>query len=58
MGREILIMGGMNFIEREMDGLRLDIALIESKASRKEIHAYAGAPDACAGQSPRGAPGA
>jgi len=41
-GHQILIMGGMNYIEREMEGLRPDIALIGSGASRKQIHDYAG----------------
>jgi len=41
-GHRILIMGGMNYIEREMEGLRPDIALIGSGASRKEIYDYAG----------------
>jgi L-ascorbate metabolism protein UlaG (beta-lactamase superfamily) len=41
-GHQILIMGGMNYIEREMEGLRPDIALIGSGASRKDIHDYSG----------------
>lgn len=39
-GHSILIMGAMNYIEREMEGLRPDIALIGSGASRKEIYEY------------------
>jgi L-ascorbate metabolism protein UlaG (beta-lactamase superfamily) len=39
-GHCILIMGSMNYIEREMTGLNPDIALIGSGASRKEIYRY------------------
>jgi L-ascorbate metabolism protein UlaG (beta-lactamase superfamily) len=39
-GHQILITGGMNYIEREMQGLRPDIALIGSGASRKDIYQY------------------
>jgi L-ascorbate metabolism protein UlaG (beta-lactamase superfamily) len=39
-GHQMLIMGSMNYIEREMTGLRPDIALIGSGASRREIHDY------------------
>ncbi|MFN0180204.1 MAG: MBL fold metallo-hydrolase [Gemmatimonadales bacterium] len=39
-GHEVLIMGSMNYIEREMDGLRPDIALIGSNSQRLEIHNY------------------
>ncbi len=41
-GHTMLIMGTMNFIEREMDGLRPDIALVGAGASRKESYDYAG----------------
>ncbi|THD59882.1 MBL fold metallo-hydrolase [Phenylobacterium sp.] len=41
-GHQVLIMGGMNFIEREMEGLRPDIALIGAGASHREVHDYAG----------------
>jgi len=41
-GHRILIMGGMNYIEREMQGLRPDIALIGSGSSRKEVYDYSG----------------
>ena len=42
-GHQILIMGGMNFIEREMEGLRPDIALIGAiKGGTQEIYDYAG----------------
>jgi hypothetical protein len=37
-GHRILITGSMNYIEREMQGLRPDIALIGSSASRREIY--------------------
>jgi L-ascorbate metabolism protein UlaG (beta-lactamase superfamily) len=39
-GHRILIMGSMNYIEREMTGLKPDIALIGSGASRREIYNY------------------
>ena len=39
-GHRILIMGSMNYIEREMTGLKPDIALIGSGASRQEIYNY------------------
>jgi reactive intermediate/imine deaminase len=41
-GHEVLIMGSMNYIEREMQGLRPDIALIGSNSQRLEIHDYTG----------------
>lgn len=41
-GHEILIMGSMNFIEREMTGLRPDIALVGSNSQRLEIHDFTG----------------
>ena len=40
-GHRILITGTMNFIEREMDGLRPDVALIGAGESRKESYRYA-----------------
>src|ERR1700722_16161311 len=39
-GHRIFIMGAMNFIEREIDGLRPDIAIIGAGADRKQIYAY------------------
>lgn len=41
-GHEVLIMGGGNYIEREMEGLRPDVALVGADAARKEIYDYAG----------------
>ncbi len=41
-GREILLFGSMNYIEREMDGLRPDIAIIASAPPRLDIHDYTG----------------
>jgi L-ascorbate metabolism protein UlaG (beta-lactamase superfamily) len=41
-GHRILIMGSMNYIEREMVGLKPDIALVGSGSSRKEIYNYSG----------------
>ena len=39
-GHEVLIMGSMNYIEREMDGMRPDIALVGANSQRLEIHDY------------------
>lgn len=41
-GHQVLIMGSMNYIEREMEGLRPDIALVGANPRRKEIYDYAG----------------
>ncbi|HEX4932046.1 MAG TPA: MBL fold metallo-hydrolase [Gemmatimonadaceae bacterium] len=41
-GHQILIMGSMNYIEREMEGLRPDIALVGANSQRLEIHDYTG----------------
>jgi L-ascorbate metabolism protein UlaG (beta-lactamase superfamily) len=41
-GRKILLFGSMNFIEREVEGLRPDIALIASAPPRLDIHDYTG----------------
>jgi L-ascorbate metabolism protein UlaG (beta-lactamase superfamily) len=44
-GQQILIMGGMNYIEREMDGLRPDVALIgaiKANGGTDEIYDYMG----------------
>ncbi len=41
-GREILLFGSMNYIEREMHGLRPDIAVIASAPPRLDIHDYTG----------------
>jgi L-ascorbate metabolism protein UlaG (beta-lactamase superfamily) len=41
-GHEILIMGSMNYIEREMTGLRPDIALVGANSQRLEIHDFTG----------------
>ncbi len=41
-GHQILIMGSMNYIEREMEGLRPDIALVGANRQRREIYDYAG----------------
>src|SRR5262245_8798928 len=41
-GLEILAFGSMNYIEREMIGLRPDVALIGAGPSRAEIHDYTG----------------
>ena len=39
-GREILAFGSMNYIEREIDGLRPDVALIGAMPERREIYQY------------------
>jgi L-ascorbate metabolism protein UlaG (beta-lactamase superfamily) len=41
-GHQIFISGSMNYIEREVEGLRPDIAIVGSGASRKEIYDYTG----------------
>ena len=41
-GHQILAFGSMNYIEREIEGLRPDIALVGAAPSRKEIHDYTG----------------
>ena len=41
-GTEILWFGSMNFIEREVEGLRPDIAMIAAARQRLEIHDYTG----------------
>lgn len=39
-GRQILAFGSMNYIEREVDGLRPDVALIGAMPERHEIYQY------------------
>lgn len=41
-GHEVLVMGSMNYLEREMEGLRPDIALVGANNQRLEIHDYTG----------------
>lgn len=41
-GHEVLVMGSMNFIEREMEGLRPDIALVGANSQRLQIHDFTG----------------
>jgi len=41
-GHQILAFGGMNYIEREMQGLEPDVVLIGAAGSRKEIYDYSG----------------
>ncbi|MFZ9899332.1 MAG: FG-GAP-like repeat-containing protein [Gemmatimonadaceae bacterium] len=41
-GHEILIMGSMNYLEREMEGLRPDIALVGANSQRLEIYDFTG----------------
>ena len=41
-GHEVLFMGSMNYIEREMEGLRPDVALVGANSQRLEIHDYTG----------------
>lgn len=41
-GHQILVFGGMNYIERELVGLQPDVALIGAAGSRKEIYDYTG----------------
>lgn len=39
-GHQILTFGSTNFIEREVDGLRPDVAIVGADNSRSEIHDY------------------
>jgi L-ascorbate metabolism protein UlaG (beta-lactamase superfamily) len=39
---QILVFGGMNYIERELEGLKPDVAIVGAAGSRKEIYDYAG----------------
>jgi hypothetical protein len=39
-GRQILAFGSMNYIEREVEGLRPDVALIGAMPERNEIYEY------------------
>lgn len=41
-GRHILWFGSMNYIEREVAGLRPDVAMIAAARQRREIHGYTG----------------
>jgi L-ascorbate metabolism protein UlaG (beta-lactamase superfamily) len=41
-GRQILAFGSMNYIAREIEGLRPDVALIGAMPERGEIHDYTG----------------
>ena len=41
-GHQILVFGGMNYLEREIVGLEPDVAVIGAGASRKEIYDYSG----------------
>lgn len=41
-GRQILVFGSMNFIEREIDGLRPDAALVAAGKARLNLHDYTG----------------
>jgi len=51
-GREILLFGSMNFIEREIEGLRPDVAFIASAPPRLDIHDYTARLMRCLGQPP------
>ncbi|MEO6565698.1 MAG: Rid family hydrolase [Casimicrobiaceae bacterium] len=41
-GHEVLAMGSMNYLEREMEGLRPDVALVGANSQRLEIYDYTG----------------
>lgn len=41
-GHQILAFGGMNYIEREIQGLTPDVVLVGAAGSRKEIYDYTG----------------
>jgi len=39
-GQQVIVFGSMNYIEREVDGLRPDVALIGAMPERQEIYHY------------------
>jgi L-ascorbate metabolism protein UlaG (beta-lactamase superfamily) len=41
-GHKILVFGGMNYIEREIEGLQPDVVLVGAAGSRKESYDYTG----------------
>jgi L-ascorbate metabolism protein UlaG (beta-lactamase superfamily) len=41
-GHQVLAMGSMNYIEREMEGLRPDISIVGANSERMEIYDYTG----------------
>jgi L-ascorbate metabolism protein UlaG (beta-lactamase superfamily) len=41
-GHQILVFGGMNYIEREIEGLEPDVVLMGAASSRREIYDYTG----------------
>jgi L-ascorbate metabolism protein UlaG (beta-lactamase superfamily) len=41
-GHQILTFGSMNYIERELEGLRPDVVIVGAGPSRREIHDYIG----------------
>ena len=41
-GHQILAFGGMNYIEREIEGLTPDVVLVGASGSRREIYDYTG----------------
>ncbi len=51
-GREILLFGSMNFIEREIEGLRPDVVFVASAPPRLDIHNYTERMMRCLGQPP------
>lgn len=48
-GHQILAFGGMNYIERELEGLRPDVVLAGAGTSRKEVYDYSGRLMRCLG---------
>jgi len=41
-GRQILVFGSMNYVEREVQGLRPDVVLVGAMPERREIYDYTG----------------
>jgi L-ascorbate metabolism protein UlaG (beta-lactamase superfamily) len=39
-GRQVLVFGSMNYLERELEGLRPDAVLVAAARPRREIHRY------------------
>lgn len=39
-GRQVLLFGSMNYLDRELEGLRPDVVLVAAARPRREIHRY------------------
>ena len=54
-GKQLLVFGSMNYIEREVEGLRPDVALVGAMPERRGIHDYTGRLLKAIGRSSNGA---